>query len=146
MTERLRLETAQAFYAGSPLLLVAEKLAAKGEAGEGQRCAEAGVENGDERIRRKMHDADGDAACHHHGHDGEGAGVEKSPEKLTLFGKIMDAAGVFADKAAEHAPKKHEDDDGTGGCQKREMTAVSDDADAHDVNAGGEPNERCQKQ
>lgn len=146
MTESLRHFRAQAFYAGSPLLLIPEKLAAKGEAGEGQRCAEAGVENGDERIRRKMHDADGDAACHHHGHNGEGAGVEKSPEKLTLFGKIMDAAGVFADKAAEHAPKKHEDDDGTGGCQKREMTAVSDDADAHDVNAGGEPNERCQKQ
>lgn len=146
MTESLRHFRAQAFYAGSPLLLIPEKLAAKGEAGEGQRCAEAGVENGDERIGRKMHDADGDAACHHHGHDGEGASVEKSPEKLTLFGKIMDAAGVFADKAAEHAPKKHEDDDGTGGCQKREMTAVSDDADAHDVNAGGEPNERCQKQ
>lgn len=33
-----------------------------------------------------------------------------------------------------------------GSRQKREMTAVSDDADAHDVNAGGEPNERCQKQ
>ena len=146
MTESLRHFRAQAFYAGSSLLLIPEKLAAKGEAGEGQRCAEAGVENGDERIRRKMHDADGDAACHHHGHNGEGAGVEKSPEKLTLFGKIMDAAGVFADKAAEHAPKKHEDDDGTGGCQKREMTAVSDDADAHDVNAGGEPNKRCQKQ
>ena len=146
MTERLRPEMAQAFYTGSSLFFVAEKLAAKGETGEGQRCAEAGVENGDERIGRKMHDADGDAACHHHGHDGEGAGVEKSPEKLTLFGKIMDAASVFADKAAEHAPKKHENDDGAGSRQEREMTAVSDDADAHDVDAGGEPNERCQKQ
>ena len=146
MTERLRPEMAQAFYTGSSLFFVAEKLAAKSEAGEGQRCAEAGVENGNKRIGRKMHDADGDAACHHHGHDGEGAGVEKSPEKLTLFGKIMDAAGVFADEAAKHAPEKHENDDGTGGCQEREMTAVSDDADAHDVDAGGEPNERCQKQ
>lgn len=146
MTERLRPEMAQAFYTGSSLFFVAEKLAAKGQSSEGESGAESGVKNGDERIGRKMHDADGDAACHHHGHDGEGAGVEKSPEKLTLFSKIMDAAGVFADKAAEHAPKKHEDDDGTGGCQKREMTAVSDDADAHDVDAGGEPNERCQKQ
>lgn len=128
------------------MLLVAEKLAAEGQSGEGESGTESGVKNGDERIWRKMHDADGDAACHHHGHDGEGAGVEKSPEKLTLFGKIMDAAGVFADEAAKHAPEKHENDDGTGGCQEREMTAVSDDADAHDVDAGGEPNERCQKQ
>ena len=54
MTESLRHFRAQAFYAGSPLLLIPDKLAAKGETGEGQRCAEAGVENGDERIWRKM--------------------------------------------------------------------------------------------
>ena len=128
------------------MLLVAEKLAAEGQSGEGESGAESGVKNGDERIRRQMHDADGDAAGHHHGHDGEGASIEKSPEKLPLLGESMDAAGVLADKAAEHAPEKHKNNDRSRCCKQREMTDVGDDADAHDVDTGGEPNERCQKQ
>lgn len=93
-----------------------------------------------------MQGADADAACHHHGHDDEGAGVEEAPEILPLAFEGADAAGVFANEAAEHAPEKHENDDGAERCDDREMAHVGGGADAHDVDAGCQPDKRCQQQ
>ena len=65
--------------------MVADKVAPKDHASQCQRCAQAGVKNGDKEIRRQMQHADRDAACHHDGHDDKRFYIEEFDKPLPFF-------------------------------------------------------------